>query len=578
MLPLPDLAGLITCPSCGRVTRVAPTEPTSADPGAPSEPRPSGGWAPPPVAAPPPGGSWGPAPAVEGAPRPDPPRPSGRSGDGGAGASKAARRIGCGLVPVVIVVAIALVIISAVRSCDLGDVTNAIDAASGSDAITLSGTVNLLPSEPDASTTDLVAVTQRSDGGSVERRISRISFGPDGAEQVWESDPVSDDASRLAVAVSGDTLFAGIGTDVYALDIDTGERRWSTEVRDEITFGCGDCFVVARERLVVRTADAYLTAFGTASAEPQWTRRLTSPQGTTWKAGEHLLVVDDAEDGSEPTPVSLVDASNGKTIRTVRPSCPEGEGSGPWVPSMGPNDTIHPVAGSEDVVAAFGFGDACVVRWSPTSGEVRWTSRLTGAGSLDEEGWALGAKDLVVQLSGSQLVTVDLGSGKAALLEPVADASAEPTVIIGRTLVGATTSTRGTTKGGIAGWDLTSGERRWAEAAPQNAQLVSEGRYRSSDALFDSSPRFTVVRSADAVRLFTFEGTERTFTVHDLDPATGELGSPIRRAFLTRYDSGTVSLTVDGNRGGRLVITIDNLVQALPVTGRGEVVSFPDLD
>ena len=105
---------------------------------------------------------------------------------------------------------------------------------------------------------------------------------------------------------------------------------------------------------------------------------------------------------------------------------------------------------------------------------------------------------------------------------------------MGRTLVALTVTTRGTPRGGLAGWDLASGERTWANASLGAAQPVSTGPYHSSDALFDGSPRSLVVPFDGGLNVFVFEGTNRTFSVAPLDLATGELGAGVRRAFLTR--------------------------------------------
>ena len=50
----------------------------------------------------------------------------------------------------------------------------------------------------------------------------------------------------------------------------------------------------------------------------------------------------------------------------------------------------------------------------------------------------------------------------------------------------------------------------------------------------------------DGINLFVFEGNERTYTAAPLDLANGALGEEVRRAFLTRYDYGTVTLSVEG--------------------------------
>ena len=100
--------------------------------------------------------------------------------------------------------------------------------------------------------------------------------------------------------------------------------------------------------------------------------------------------------------------------------------------------------------------------------------------------------------------------------------------------------------------------------------------FGSSDALFDDNPRFVVQPTVDGANVVIFEGEQRTFSVAAVDLADGTLGPETRRRFLTRYESGTVSLTIEDVSRQRLIVSIDNALQALPPDGRGLVVGFPD--
>ncbi|WP_421121851.1 PQQ-binding-like beta-propeller repeat protein [Aquihabitans daechungensis] len=404
-----------------------------------------------------------------------------------------------------------------------------------------------------------------------------MSFSGDESELAWRSEALADDAYRAEVALVGDTLFAGVDDQVYALDPATGTTKWKTTLRDKLSPGCDRCFEGVRGRLVVRTTDAYVTAYGTRSSESLWEKRLTSTSGSMSVVGDRLFVVDDPEDPQNLTPVAMVDPANGRTIRSTTPRCPPSE-STPWDLEMSPGDEVLPVPGSQDVMAAFGFGDGCIARWDPSTSAMTWTSRLTGLGHLDSDTIVVGRKDLVLGGSGGPLITVFLPNGKARVLEAPGDVTAQPSHIVGRQLLALTVTTRGTPKGGLASWDLATGTRSWANASLGTAQPVSSGSGRTSDALFDGTPRSLLVPVGEGVNVFVFEGTQRTFTVSPLDLATGELGTEVRRAFLSRYDSGTPSLTVEGRTADRLVVSIDNLLQTIPVSGRGDLASYPEKD
>lgn len=569
-LPSADALGLITCPGCGNVTKLAAGAAPSGGP-------PLQGWPAPPVAAPPPGGQWAPPPGVAGAPQTTPPPSNGkRRASSGSDAARSGRRIGCAIGPVVIAAFVGFAIFGAVRSCDVGEITSQVeDFAFDSSKITLSGSGAVLPGTGDRA--DVVTILQDTEGSQTTRSIARISFAGGSSKLVWASEPVDESASDLAVALVGDTLFAGIDDQLYALDPGTGAIRWKATLRDKLSIGCDACFVGVRGRLVVRTTDAYVTAFGTRSSETLWERRLNSTSGSVSVVGDRLFVVDDPEDPSGLTPVALVDPGTGRTIRATTPRCPKSD-STPWDLEMSPGDEVRAVPGSQDVMAAFGFGDGCVVRWDPATSAIRWTSRLNGLGSIDPDTLVIGRKDLVLGGRGGPLVDVFLPNGKARLLTPMNDATVRPGEIVGRQLVAYTVTTRGTPKGGLAAWDLATGERQWANASLGTAQPVSDPEGGTSDALFDGTPRSLLVPVADGLNVFTFEGTQKTFTVASVDLATGDLGTGVRRAFLTRYDSGTPSLTVEGRSGDRLVVSIENLLQTIPVSGRGPLASYPEKD
>ncbi|MCU1371958.1 MAG: PQQ-like domain, partial [Ilumatobacteraceae bacterium] len=502
---------------------------------------------------------------------------AGRAKRSSGGEGGTARRIGCAVIPIAVVTAIAFGIFGAVRSCDLSTATSSFDPFEfDSSKLTLSGSGTVLPSDGAGDEGDVVMLLQSTEDSETTRHVARIAFTGSRSELVWQSEALPDDSYRAEIALVGDTLFAGVDDDLYALDAVTGETRWKTTLRDKLTSGCDTCFSAVRGRLMIRTTDAYITAYGTRGSEQLWSKRLNSTQGSMSVVGDRLFVVDDGEAANSAVPATLVDPANGRTIRATTPRCPKGQAT-PWDLAMSAGDQVLPVPGSSDVFAAFGFGDGCVVRWTPETGAIKWTSRLDGLGSIDEDEVLAGERDLVIGTTGSPIVTVYLPNGKARVLgEPSGDVDAEPSQIVGRTLVALTVTTRGTPKGGMAAWDLATGERTWSNAALGTAQPAAGSGSHTSDVLFDGTPRSLLVPVGDGLNVFVFEGTERTFSVSPLDLATGELGTEVRRAFSTRYDSGSVSLTVEGQTGDRLIVSVDNLLQSLPVSGKGDVVSYPE--
>ncbi|MCB1038611.1 MAG: PQQ-binding-like beta-propeller repeat protein [Acidimicrobiales bacterium] len=560
MLPLPDLAGLQTCPSCGRVTR--------------SEGGP--GWPAPPVQAPDPASQWSapaPIPGAPAAPPTPPPTPSKRPG----ASPSPGRLIGCAVVPIIVIVAVAGILVAVLRSASSsnggssGPGSVAFDRSSS--LITLSGSVQVVASS--AERTEVIAVTQDTDTGSAVRRLARIRFTAEGSEELWHTDPIDDSAYRAQVAVVGDTLFAGIGDDLLALDAGTGEQRWTATLSDKVTLGCERCFSAVGDHLVVRTTDAYVASYAERSAEPLWTRRLVSPQGSISVVGGRLFVVDEPESDDQLTAVQTVDPATGKTVRTVTPSC-EPTARLPWSLQLSPGDPVREIPGAGDVLAVFGFGESCAVRWNPGTGAIRWATTFAESGSISQDGVVVGAHDVVAPSTSSTIAVLDLETHESRNLEAPADTTVVPAQIVGRTLVAGSATNRGTPKRGLVGWDLTSGERTWAVRLSGDPELIAPDPYFSSDALFEGSPRVLLVPDGDDLRAFTFDGEQRTFAVATVDLATGDLRGGARRGFLSRYDAGTPSLTVEAVLPDRVLVSIDNALQALPPDGNGTVVGFPD--
>lgn len=548
-LPKPDDTGWVTCESCGRSYQVA-------------EPKPE------PVAEPP-------AVTINIEGLGD--LSEAMSAAGGTPAAMRGKAGWLGCIPVVVLLVVGTSIFFSVKGC-ASDARDAIEQIqkgfqTPSNAISLSGSVTPIGTTDGG--TDVAMVTQVNEGSTTTRRITRVRFGPGGAKELWSS-PIGSSDSRAEVAVAGSTLFSGIGATLRAHAVDTGVVRWSTKLSDKVTSACPECFQVVGSTLVVKTDDGYLYGFGPTSSEPLWSRRLNSTQGGVSVVAGKLYLVDEPTDSAETTPVVTLDPRSGKSLHKVRPACPVSDRT-PWKLELGAGTPIHAVPGSTDVVAVFGFGDGCAARWDPNGTEMTWTLRMEGASSIDQDGVLVGAKHLVATTSGT-IVSVDLATGRGALLGGLTDASASADRIVGDTLIGDTVSTRGTTKGGLAAWNLADGKLLWSTPLPGGAKVFERTRYHSTEALFDDAPRSLVVPDGSKLRVWTFRGEDRSFSVQTLDPRTGDLGTPTRRDFESRYDSGTPSVGIDLIDAQRVLISVDSLTQAIPVSGAGDIATFPKQD
>lgn len=564
-LPLPDLEGHITCPSCGRAARVTPP-PDDDGGGRLTVKSPAGevtidlsGW----------------TPGARGATEWDQPAEKVvMASDVAEGAAKAAKT-GCGIGAVLVTLLVLAMIGGVIYAVTTGvsSVTKSISDLTGSSNSNLypsGGSVAVLPGE--GSTTDMVLVVTDNSADS-KRRFVRVKVGPDGSETLWKSEPLPSDVYTSAVAVEGDHLYTAVGDEVRLLSLATGVETWRATLTDKVTTRCASCFAVVQKKLVVRTDDAYLTGFQATSNEPLWSRRLNSTSAQANLVGGNLVLVDDAATRGAPAAVETLDPATGRAARSISPSCPAG-GDVYSPVTMRAGAQVVAVPGTGDLVAVFGSSPGCVVRWESASGTVRWTLAITGNYSSSDSPPLISDRDLVLGTSGS-MVHVDLGSGRGAELEQVPDAAAEPHSLSGRTLIGQTTSTRGTSKGGLAAWDLTTNKRLWSVPLPKGSQPASTGPYASSDALFDGSPRSVLVTGGATARVVTFFGEDRVVDTQSLDLATGELGRPTRRTYLSRYStSGTPSLTVEDTTPARLIISVDSLLEIVPLPD-GDILRWP---
>ncbi len=560
MLPGPDTEGLALCMSCGRVNRSKTAQAASEGPSITTniggaddaEQEPAAGTR---ATEPPVPGAWTSA--------------SGKSSTGRTG--RTARSVGCivGVLALVVGITAAAYGIFKAASSPSGPLA---PSRSTDRLYPAAGTTLLLPGEG-RSTAAAMVVTDNGDDGA--RKVARVEMGPSESEHagglVWLSGALAGGSAAASMATDGEVLYAALGDQLTVLDLATGDERWRAALSDDVTVGCRTCFVVVGDVLVVRTGDAYLTAFVAGSSEPRWTRRLRAVSARPSVVGESLLVVDDPAEPGGPTVAERVDPASGRTVGTAHPLC--AESAEPYLPfevELDPDTEIRAVPGSGDAVAVFGRG--CAARWEVETGTVRWAVPV----SIPLGGDEVLVDDAVLVASDDATMTrLDLASGAAQSFEAVPDASSAPAGIVGDTLIGLTTSTRGRARGGLASWSLASGQQLMSRPLPDGAEPVSDGPFGSYDALFDGSPRAVVV-PGPKIKVFVFDGADRTVTTQEVDPVTGEESSSAPRDLLSRYSaSGTPSLAVEAITDDALLVSIDGLFQRIPFDPTADIERWP---
>lgn len=535
MLPLPDASGLVTCPSCGRVTRSPAAAPAAA-------PAPSAGSSP-----------------DDGAPLlPLGPMPRPASSRGWAS------RVPVGAAVIAVLVA-AVGIVALLRS---GGGTSSGPGGGGGEAIRpLSGTGTLL--DPGASPSQVVLTAMPEQGPS--RQLALVELDDEEARVRWTSDALAPDAYDAVVVPGGDVVVAIVEDDLRVIDAASGEQRWQTTLRDRVPSSCPSCVAVVEGTLLVETLDAYVIGYDLETGEQRWERRLRSPSGGLQVVGDLPLIIDDPEDPSAPTRAELIAPATGRVVASASPTC-EPDAGRSWSSELSPGQRVHAVPGSGDAVAVLGSSTPCAVRWDPTDGTVRWARTLDGWSSFQTEASVVGDDHLVLTDGSQTVVAVSLADGAARGLSLPVDTRAVPAAIADGVLVATTETTRGTSRHGLVAWDLASGERLWAvRPAPDAAPAAGTAAW-AGDALFDGSPRSVLVVEGERIGLVVFDGTSRSITSSSVGRDDGEVEALGRVEFAT--DGGIPSMAVEGIGAERLIVTIDSTLHAISLDGPPQLVSL----
>lgn len=534
-LPEPGAKGYSRCPACGQTSQV-------------EEPSPP------------------PAPAA--------PRPIVINVDRSAASpvTKAAAKTGGATVLIGILVAVTVSIVVAAVAISVSSGDGPLRSKGPKNIITLGGFVPV--GDPGAApklgtdgATDAMAVVQEYTD-SAHRYLTRFTVGSDAITERWRSPELPEDVYNVTAARIDQTVFVGVADHVWALEEATGKRRWVADLDDEVSSGCPECFVTVGGRLVVRTKDSQLASFAPESSEPQWKLRLESPAATVSVRGGRLFVLDDKVDGDKAA-VRTIDPATGATTATFTPACanpdfPSAQGE-VRVPSP-----IIAVEGSTDLATIFTSFGGCVVRWDPASGAVRYATKIPELFAFDDKAVLSVGNDLVFPDESNLLVRIDLSSGQMAPLDPIADVDAVPDRIIGDTLIALTTTKRGSTRGGVAAWNLRTGKVLWQLQSPDKAKAASD----SSDALFEGTAVSVLLSSNDGLKLLVFDDTN--VTTYGIDLVSGALKTGKPKA-LPGLGGGTPSMEVEAIEPRRVVVTIERLLTSVPA-GSGDIVTYPAAD
>jgi outer membrane protein assembly factor BamB len=510
--------------------------------------------------------------------------------------SSGGRKLGCIFAIICVLIGPVIAIIAIIGTTH--KVKSAIDSVrqkadigtSSSNVFALGGdTVPLVDPAAKTPSHDVGALIQDYFDNDSHRYVGRLHIADGKITQVWRSDPeLPNDTSSLQVALTGDTVFAGFDDHLWALDAKTGKRIWTTELSDKITTSCDQCFQIVQGKLIVRTADANLTAFSPKGGEPIWQQLLVSAQAEPQVVHGRLLVLDDAPDKHRGgAAVRTLDPATGHTMRRFQPACAK-DGKDPFAPETGSFDDydryfagagldMYEVPGTDDIVIAFASGDGCAVRWNGKTNKLVWRTFLEGASSVNQEDILVSARHMVFTTTSEALVDINLSTGKGQLITKDVDKDTQPHQIIGNLLLADIKTNRGTTRSiGMEAFNLDTGKKAWIVNVPHRAQPASRGRYRSSDTIYDDdSVRFVLAPTAEGARVLVFTGEKsgHTYSDQSLNLTNGILG-PDKGGTYVSHETGSVTLYVEQIAKDHLLINVSNILQVIPLGG-GKIATYP---
>ena len=427
------------------------------------------------------------------------------------------------------------------------------------------GSTMVLPST--GATTDLLAVVfDQQARRYVVARYSYTAQHTGGGDLVWVSDPIPSSGRDVSYAVDGDDLYLVTGPSVWKLDSATGERQWESELSDRVAPDCPDCFSVIDGHLVAQTIDGQVVALASGSGKEVWRRRFEDPGGSVAVAHGQLLVVDRSPEIDAATVYRLDPTTgeerNGRALRCTRDDS--------HLDALGSASTpVFAIPDSNDVVAFFGFGVGCALRWNVDSADVRWEGTWEFGPQSFGPPPVLSAHHLAISTSPSDVVVIDLDDGHIRALEAIVDTDITPWAIAGTTVLAASESQRGTTRAGLVGWDAETGERSWVEGSGQPSALVD--RTVRSGANLTAGERLWIAMDAEAQAdgeptVVEIDHASRQATVRTIDPATGETVRSRAVAYRHRRDASRSGwLSFEDQRDGVLVVELEGLLQVIDV-------------
>jgi outer membrane protein assembly factor BamB/protocatechuate 3,4-dioxygenase beta subunit len=231
-------------------------------------------------------------------------------------------------------------------------------------------------------------------------------------DEVWSIETPGRQTIYTAPTVVGDVVYAATGPSagrddtVFALDAETGEQLWATDVGESVFAGPA---VAAGLAVVGNASDGQVIALDTATGSVEWTFTRTEDY---FIGGASLVDVPGhgdtvhiaTTDGDSGGSLLAIDAATGELIWE---NASHGDGQGTTPAAYG------------DLIIAGSHGTGGVAAYDAATGDVAWRYNVSGAVSasvlVSDDGYVVGGAQL-----DRRIFALDAATGELAWEEPVA--------------------------------------------------------------------------------------------------------------------------------------------------------------
>jgi len=322
-------------------------------------------------------------------------------------------------------------------------------------------------------------VKARDDDGTQINRVVLV----DGKKHtiIWRTDSLGEGWLDVKEFPTETQVFIANGTDLTALDRQTGKIKWKTTLDNGVDYWCATCLKQFLNTLVVVLKDGSLQGVDAVTGKLTWHKTLN-------KTDSDLLTVDGnpavEDDTDKDRPVFyILDAFSGKVIHQYDLGCTDKD----------TEDSLGQFFMSDDGKSLFMFYDDCIKNVSLADGKVL-SQVLTPAAGDGGDGWPKDWSNASIKMnqgimyyadySDDTIYQMDVAKGDPKVFYVGPKYELFPDWVIDNVLIAWARPTFGSTADELWGINLQSGARIWKYAIPGAGRLTYAELHSTTKGVF----------------------------------------------------------------------------------------------